>query len=155
MSKQSAGLLLYRIEKQDIYVLLVHPGGPFWSRKNKGVWSVPKGEYDEREDPLKAAQREFSEETGFSISGVFTPLGTIQQKGGKRVTAWAVQSKLDPADIQSNTFEMEWPPKSGHIQEFPEVDRADWFSLSDARDKLIPSQHPFLDRLEHTLSHDP
>jgi predicted NUDIX family NTP pyrophosphohydrolase len=152
MSKQSAGLLPYRFRQKRLEVLLVHPGGPFWAKKDLGSWSIPKGEFHEGEDALVAAQREFREETGFSIGGEFKPLSSIRQKSGKLVQAWAVEGDLDPAAIKSNTFELEWPPKSGRTKQFPElIDRAAWFSVEVAREKINPGQVVFLDRLMQML----
>lgn len=151
MSKQSAGLLLYRFRKNHLEVLLVHPGGPFWAKKDLGSWSIPKGEFSEGEEALAAAQREFQEETGFSISGEFKPLASVKQKSGKIVYAWAIESDLDHRKIKSNTFKLEWPPKSGRISEFPEIDRAEWFTIASAREKINPGQIDFLDRLVQTL----
>jgi predicted NUDIX family NTP pyrophosphohydrolase len=129
-------------------VLLVHPGGPFWAKKDAGAWSIPKGEYVEgAEDPLECARREFEEELGSPAPDDLTPLGEVRQKSGKRVTAWAASGDLDPAGVRSNTFTMEWPPRSGRMQEFPEIDRAGWFPLDVAREKLNPAQAELLDRL--------
>jgi predicted NUDIX family NTP pyrophosphohydrolase len=128
-------------------VLLVHPGGPFFAKKDDGAWSIPKGEYDDSEDPLTAARREFEEETGFAAEGDFIPLDAVTQKGGKRVVAWAFAFDGDAARVRSNTFSMEWPPKSGRMESFPEIDRAGWFTLETARKKILPSQCPFLDQL--------
>jgi predicted NUDIX family NTP pyrophosphohydrolase len=139
MPKQSAGILLYR-KADQIEVLLVHPGGPFFSRKDLAVWSVPKGEYEEAEDPFQAALREFQEETGQQVRGDFVPLDPVKQRSGKVVTAWAVEGNMDATNIVSNYFEMIWPPKSQQIQSFPEVDRADWFPLELAREKINPGQ---------------
>ena len=148
MPKTSAGLLLYRRVDGALEVLLVHPGGPYWARKDDGAWSVPKGEYEPGEDPLEVARREFEEELGAAPpDGTPAPLGEIRQAGGKIVTAWAQEGDLDVTDVRSNTFEMEWPPRSGRTQEFPEVDAAAWFSIEDARTKLNRGQLPFLDRL--------
>jgi predicted NUDIX family NTP pyrophosphohydrolase len=146
MPKRSAGLLLFR-RTSEIEVFLVHPGGPFWAKKDDGAWSLPKGEYAEEEDALLAAKREFQEETGFRVDGDFLPLGELKQKGGKMVTAWAVEGDVDAASVMSDTFSMEWPPRSGRIQEFPEVDRAGWFSVAMARGKLLKGQVGFVDRL--------
>jgi predicted NUDIX family NTP pyrophosphohydrolase len=152
MPKTSAGLLLYRRVEGGLEVLLVHPGGPYWARKDDGAWSVPKGEYEPGEDPLEVARREFEEELGAAPpDGAPTPLGEIRQSGGKIVTAWAQAGDLDVTHIRSNSFEMEWPPRSGRTQEFPEVDRAEWFSIEDARPKLNPGQLPFLDRLSDVV----
>ena len=147
MAKKSAGLLLYRHTVDGIEVLLVHPGGPFWARKDDGAWSIPKGEFADEEDPLLAAKREFEEETGTRPSGDFLPLKPLKQSGGKLVYAWAVRSSFDPANLKSNTFSMEWPPRSGRTAEFPEVDRAAWFVLDEARRKILKSQTGFLDQL--------
>jgi predicted NUDIX family NTP pyrophosphohydrolase len=147
MTKQSAGLLLYRSKKNHLEVFLVHPGGPFWAKKDLGAWSIPKGEFQEGEDPLLAAQREFQEETGLSISGEFKSLSSAKQKGGKTVHAWAIEGDVDPTKIKSNTFKLEWPPKSGKMKEFPEIDKAGWFTLEVAREKINPGQVAFLERL--------
>lgn len=152
MARQSAGLLMYRRRGGETQVLLVHPGGPLWARKDQGAWSIPKGEYEPGEDPLLAAQREFEEETGLKPAGPFLPLGEVRQSGGKRVLVWAFEGDWDPAQLRSNTFTMEWPPRSGRICEFPEVDRAAWFPLAQAREKIIPGQRELLDRLEEKLS---
>src|SRR2546428_12407667 len=145
--KKTAGLLLYRIRGSAVEVFLVHPGGPFWAKKDLGAWSIPKGEFDDQEDGRDAARREFAEETGFTVSGDLIPLGARRQAGGKTVHAWAVQGDCDPASLISNTFPIEWPPRSGRIQQFPEVDRAGWFDLDSARTKLNPGQVAFLDDL--------
>jgi predicted NUDIX family NTP pyrophosphohydrolase len=146
--RRSAGILLYRRAGDSVEVLLVHPGGPYWARRDAGAWSIPKGEHGDDEEPLAAALREFAEETGVAIAPERTlDLGSVKQKGGKVVRAWAVDGDLDPDAIRSNTFTMEWPPRSGQTQEFPEVDRAGWFDLETAREKLIPAQTAFLDAL--------
>ena len=150
--KRSAGLLLYRIRAGALEALLVHPGGPLWAKKDLGAWSIPKGEYDESEQPLAAAQREFSEETGWSSPPPFLSLGTIKQRGGKLVTAWAFEGDGDPATLVSNTFEMQWPPRSGRSQTFPEADRAAWFDPGQARKKILESQAGFIDELERLLA---
>ncbi|HZD17433.1 MAG TPA: NUDIX domain-containing protein [Actinomycetota bacterium] len=154
MPKLSAGLLLYRIRHGTVEVLLVHPGGPFWARKDDGAWSLPKGEYEAGEDPLEVALREFREELGTDPPGDAspTPLGEQRQRGGKRVRAWALEGDLDVASVHSNTFSMEWPPRSGRTAEFPEVDRAEWFGLDAARRKLSTGQSAFVDRLSDLLS---
>ena len=148
MAKRSAGILLYRGEASGIEVLLVHPGGPFWAKKDAGVWSIAKGEYAEgEEEPLACAVREFTEELGAVPSGPFLDLGELTQPSRKVVRAWAARGEFDPADIKSGTFKMEWPPKSGWMQTFPEVDRAAWFTPDAARRKILPGQLPFIDRL--------
>ncbi|MBP1886832.1 NUDIX domain-containing protein [Sinorhizobium mexicanum] len=152
MPKRSAGILLYKYDNEALFVLLVHPGGPFWSNRDLGAWSIPKGEYGPDEQPEAAARREFLEETGIAVNGAVASLGELRQKSGKLVTAYASESDLDISKIRSNLFEMEWPPHSGKTQAFPEVDRAGWFSLPDAREKINVSQRPFLDRLEASLS---
>jgi predicted NUDIX family NTP pyrophosphohydrolase len=145
MPKTSAGLLLFRYRDGKVEVLLVHPGGPFWARKDEGAWSIPKGEIGEHEEPLAAARREVAEETGAVPEGTFLPLTPVRQSGGKIVQAWAVEGDLDPADIRSNTFEMEWPPRSGRRRVFPEIDRAAWFTIPVARSKILRGQLPLLD----------
>jgi predicted NUDIX family NTP pyrophosphohydrolase len=150
-SKRSAGLLMYRMANAEVAVLLVHPGGPFWARKDLGAWSIPKGEHTDGEDPLAAARREFAEETGAHPQGEFCSLGEVVQAGGKRVVAWAVAGDFDPAALVSNSFELEWPPRSGRKARFPEVDRAEWFSAAVAREKIIAAQRVFIDRLEKLL----
>ncbi len=148
MPRRSAGILLYRLTGDAPEVLLVHPGGPFWARKDLGVWSIPKGEYEEGEDPLACALREFEEETGTALpTSRLVDLGEVRQKSGKLVTAWAAEGDLDAAAVRSNTFTMEWPPRSGRTAEFPEIDRAEWFGVDAAREKLNPAQAEFLDRL--------
>jgi predicted NUDIX family NTP pyrophosphohydrolase len=148
MPKRSAGLILFKREAGELRVLLVHPGGPFWQKRDRGSWSIPKGEYAEDEDPRTVALREFKEETGVALApGNFIPLGDVRQAGGKVVTAWALEGEIDPETIVSNTFEMVWPPKSGRRQTFPEIDRAGWFTLAEAADKMLDGQRPFLERL--------
>lgn len=154
MAAKSAGILVYRRRAGDIEVFLVHPGGPFWARKDAGAWSIPKGEYADTEDPQAAARREFTEETGWTIDGELRPLGEVRQKAGKAVTAFAGEGDFDPATLESNRFEMEWPPKSGRKASFPEVDRAGWFGLDEAREKMIEGQRPLLDRLEALTGSD-
>jgi predicted NUDIX family NTP pyrophosphohydrolase len=144
--KISAGLLVYR-RRGEMEVFLVHPGGPFWSKKDAGAWSVPKGEVGEGEDPLQAAKREFQEETGFKIDGEFHPLDAVKQSGGKVVQAWAIEGDCEPSQLRSNRFSMEWPPKSGKIQDFPEVDRAAWFNIGEARKRINAGQIGLLDQL--------
>lgn len=145
--KESAGLLLYRLRAGRIEVLLAHPGGPLWQRKDAGAWTIPKGELSHDEDALACARREFEEETGFLAQGPFIPLGSVRQKSGKVVHAWAFEGDCDPKQLRSNTFEMEWPPRSGKVQSFPEVDRAEFFDIESAREKLNPAQIDFLERL--------
>ncbi|MDB5026278.1 MAG: hypothetical protein JWP78_4033 [Mucilaginibacter sp.] len=152
MAKQSAGILLYRFRDKQLQIFLVHPGGPFFRIKDDGSWSVPKGEFADEEDPLHAAKREFLEETGQIINGEFRPLEPITQKGGKKVYAWAVEGDIDHKTISSNLFELEWPPKSGKKQTFPEIDRAAWFDVETAKIKINPAQAGLIDRLTHTLS---
>ena len=147
MPKRSSGILMYRRTRSDIEFLLVHPGGPFWAKKDWGAWSIPKGEYSESEDPLTVARREFEEETGARVEGDFLPLGDLVQPGRKIVTAWAVEGDFDPSTLKSNEFELEWPPKSGRRTSFPEVDRAAWFSPDNARRKILPGQSEFIARL--------
>ena len=151
MPKASAGLLLFRCVNGTPQVLLAHPGGPFWARKDDGAWMIPKGEIDVGEDPLAAAQREFTEETGGVASGDFIPLQPRRQAGGKLVHVWAVYGDFDPSRLTSNTFTMEWPPRSGKQKAFPEVDRAAWLTFTDARRKILDSQRGFLDELEQIL----
>ena len=147
MAKLSAGLLMYRRADGELQVLLSHPGGPFFQSKDEGVWSIPKGEPEAGEDLLAAARREFAEETGLAPQEPFIPLSPIQQKGGKVVHAWAFEGDCDPNCLFSNTFRMEWPPKSGREMEFPEMDKADFFSLEAAKRKINPAQVPLLDEL--------
>jgi predicted NUDIX family NTP pyrophosphohydrolase len=151
MAKRSAGILMYRRAGPEIEVLLVHPGGPFWAKKDLGAWSIPKGEYAAGEEPLAVAVREFEEETGARPSGDFLPLAEIVQPGRKVVTAWAMEGDFDVGALKSNLFELEWPPKSGRRASFPEVDRAEWFSIADARRKILAGQSAFLDRLLEAL----
>ncbi|HEY1711752.1 MAG TPA: NUDIX domain-containing protein [Solirubrobacteraceae bacterium] len=150
--RKSAGLLLFRGTGEDLQVLLVHPGGPFWSNRDLGAWSIPKGECEEGEDPRSAAWREFGEELGSPApEGDALELGEVRQKAGKTVVAWAIAGDLDPETMTSNTFTMEWPPRSGRSQAFPEVDRAGWFSLAEARERINPAQAALLDRLREAL----
>ena len=148
-SKRSAGLLMYRVYSERTEVFLVHPGGPMWANKDKGAWTIPKGEYDIGEEPLAAAEREFREETGFVAIGPFQSLGSVRQKSGKIVTAWAFLGNVDPANLTSNTCKIEWPPRSGKRIEIPEVDRGEWFSSERARKYIRAEQIPFLDSLEN------
>ena len=150
--KQSAGLLLYRRSPNGLEVFLVHPDGPFWAKKDLGSWSIPKGECAEGEDPMAAARREFTEETGFAAEGELAELGAIRQAGGKLVTAWALEGDCDPAALRSNHCEIEWPPRSGRRMEIPEVDRGAWFSLPEARERILAGQRPLLDRLRDRLA---
>jgi predicted NUDIX family NTP pyrophosphohydrolase len=146
MAKRSAGILLFR--RDPLEVLLVHPGGPFWARKDLGAWSIPKGEHNDGEDAMACAIREFTEETGSApCPGELTDLGTVKQKAGKVVQAWALEGDLDAEQVRSNTFSMQWPPRSGKLQEFPEVDRAEWFALDEAAERINPAQAEFLERL--------
>jgi predicted NUDIX family NTP pyrophosphohydrolase len=147
MPKRSAGLLMYRRRGDGVEVLLAHPGGPFWAKKDLGAWSIPKGELNSDEDPLLAAQREFEEETGVVPGGNFIALAEAKQAGGKTVAAWAVEGDCDLSGLKSNTFSMEWPPRSGRMAEFPEVDRWEWFSLDEALEKILAGQKIFLERL--------
>ena len=152
MPQRSAGLLLYRRAAGSLEVLLVHPGGPFWKNKDEGAWSIPKGLYEPGERPLDAARREFREELGAEPpEGDSLELGEIRQGGGKLVVAWAIEGDLDVSQVESNTFEMEWPPRSGKVAAFPEIDRADWFGVQEARLKILKGQVPLLDRLEAAL----
>ena len=152
LKKQSAGIVLFKIEGNVLMVFLVHPGGPFWQKKDIGSWSIPKGEFDESENALKAAQREFEEETGYVLFGDFIELTPIKQKGGKMVYAWANENnRVDAGNIKSNTFSIEWPPKSNRIVTFPEIDRAGWFDLDEAKIKINPAQVPLIDELVKKL----
>jgi len=155
MAKMSAGLVMYRYRDAKLEVFLVHPGGPFWSKKDDGVWSIPKGEYTADEKPFEVAKREFKEETGYEAEGKFIQLSPIKQPGGKIVTAWAFEGDCDAGEIKSNTFSMEWPPRSGKKAEFPEVDRAAWFPIAVAKIKLLKGQIGFIDQLCKTLVYDP
>ena len=152
MSKISAGLLLYRRRGEELEFLLVHPGGPFWKNKDAGAWSIPKGEIEEKEDPLTAAQREFEEELGLPPKGSFTELRSVKQKSGKMVLAWASEGDFDADKIKSNTFSIEWPPRSGRMAEFPEVDRAGFFNLMEAKTKINPAQIPLLEEVVRSQS---
>jgi predicted NUDIX family NTP pyrophosphohydrolase len=146
--KKAAGLLLYRFRDSELQVFLIHPGGPFWAKKDMGAWAIPKGEFEEDEHPLDAAKREFHEETGCTAEGNFVPLRPLKQRGGKTVYAWAVEGDCDADAITSNLFSMEWPPRSGKHREFPEVDRAAWFTLKEAKEKIQPAQVALLEELE-------
>ena len=149
---QSAGLLLYRKYNDILEVFLVHPGGPLWKNKDETAWSIPKGEFDENEEPLQAAIREFFEETGIPVSGEFIELRPVIQKGGKKVFAWAHEKNIDAATIQSNHFEMVWPPRSGKYQSFPEVDKGAWFTIDDAKKKINGMQAAFIEELQKKLA---
>ena len=149
--KKSAGILPYRIRNNQPEVLLAHPGGPFWKNKDEGAWSIVKGEYNADEEPLIAAKREWKEETGLDITGKFIPLKPVKQKSGKEIQAYAVAADIDIAHIESNTFDMEWPPKSGRQQSFPEIDRAEWFSMKEAKEKINPAQVALLEELSSVL----
>ena len=151
-SKQSAGILLFRRRDEGPEVFLVHPGGPFWVRKDDGAWSIPKGECDGSAELIEVARREFTEETGHPIAGEFVPLRSVRQAGGKIVHAWAVEGDIEAADIRSNSFSMEWPPKSGIQREFPEIDRAAWFPLEAAHKKILSAQRDLLDQLRDMLA---
>ena len=151
MPQKSAGILLYRIQQNSIEVFLVHPGGPFWSKKDDGAWSIPKGEFNENEEPLAAAKREFQEETGIKISGEFIQLSPVKQKSGKMVYAWAVEGDIDPEKIKSNHFEIEWPPRSGKMKSFPEIDKAAWFQLGDAQKIILEAQSALIRELESKI----
>jgi predicted NUDIX family NTP pyrophosphohydrolase len=151
MLKRSAGLMMYRRSEAELEVFLVHPGGPIWAKKDKGAWTIPKGEYEEAEDPLVAAQREFEEETGFLAMGEFFDLGTVKQKSGKIVIAWAFEGDCDPDRLTSNTCEIEWPPRSGNRFEIPEVDRGRWFGLDEAKEYIREEQQSLLDNLSTLL----
>jgi predicted NUDIX family NTP pyrophosphohydrolase len=151
MSARSAGILLYRQVSGELQVFLVHMGGPYFSHKDAGAWTIPKGEHGADEEPLQAARREFAEETGLALEGPFLPLESIKQRNGKQVTAWAKRGDFDPAQLRSNLFSLEWPPRSGKMQQFPEADRGEWFPLAAARPKLIPGQALLLDQLAARL----
>lgn len=150
--RKSAGILLYRIREGEHQVFLVHPGGPFWKNKDTGAWSVPKGECEEGEDPFEAAKREFKEETGIEVEGKFITLTPVKQKSGKLVMAWALRKDIDPSVLVSNTFDLEWPPRSGKWINIPEVDKGEWFTIEEARNKIIPGQVPVLDELYDRLN---
>lgn len=152
MPRRSAGILPFRKSKGEFEVLLVHPGGPFWRNRDEGAWSLAKGEYSDGEAPEAAARREFKEETGWDVSGNLRPLGEIRQAGGKYLTAFALEANFDTATFASDSFTMEWPPKSGRFQSFPEVDQAAWFTMSEANRKILASQRPLLDRLKELAS---
>jgi predicted NUDIX family NTP pyrophosphohydrolase len=150
--KKTAGVLLYRLRNSAPEVFLVHPGGPFWAKKDLGAWSIPKGEFDEDEEPLNAAKREFQEETGFSMEGNFIGLAPRKQRSGKVIYAWALEGNCDAEAIKSNLFSIEWPPRSGNRREYPEVDRAGWFELELAKRKIVPGQIGFLEELQRMIN---
>jgi len=154
MAKTSAGLLVYRVKDDEVQVLLVHPGGPFFTKKDAGAWTIPKGEFTDGEEALDAARREFTEETGTIVDGVFHMLAPVKLKSGKIVYAWAIHSEPDMALFKSNTFSIEWPPGSGKIQEFPEVDKAEWFTLIEAKNKINSAQAAFIDELRQMLDNN-
>ena len=147
-AKRSAGLLMYRVKESGAEVLLIHPGGPYWTKKDEGAWSIPKGEIEEGEDPFLAAKREFEEETGLSPEGAFRPLKPVRLKSGKTVDAWVFEGDWDAGSLKSSTFAMEWPPRSGKVQEFPEADRADWFAPGVAKKKIQEGQRGFIEEFE-------
>jgi predicted NUDIX family NTP pyrophosphohydrolase len=155
MGKKSAGLVMYRFRDSQLEVFLVHPGGPFWEKKDDGAWSIPKGEYSDKEEPFSVAKREFKEETGYDAHGDFLPLHAITQPSGKVVTAWAFEGDCDVRAVKSNTFTMEWPPHSGKQAEFPEIDRAGWFSINTAKKKLLKGQIGFTEELCELLKYRP
>jgi len=152
-TQQSAGILLFKYVDGDLHVMLVHPGGPFWARKDKGAWSIPKGLFEETEDPLEAAKREFKEETGFAVEGEFIELGTLKQSSGKIIHAWAHKRSLDVSKIKSNMFTLEWPKNSGNIKEYPEIDRGQWFDIREAKVKIVKGQASFIDRFIERLQY--
>ncbi|HTV04415.1 MAG TPA: NUDIX domain-containing protein [Acidobacteriaceae bacterium] len=151
MAKQSAGLLMYRRAGDAVEMFLVHPGGPYWAKKDKGAWTIPKGEYGEGEDPLAAARREFEEETGFEPTGVMREIGAVKQNSGKVVWAWAFEGDFDPTRLESNTCEIEWPPRSGKRITIPEVDRGEWFVMEQAREYIREEQREFLAALRDMI----
>ncbi len=151
--KLSAGILLYRVREGEIEVFLAHPGGPYWAKKDNGAWSIPKGEFEEGDDPLATAKREFLEETGSPVEGKFQPLSPVKQRSGKVVHAWVVEGDIDATTVKSKPFSMEWPPRSGIAQEFPEVDKGEWFNIPSARKKLLPGQRGFLEELQNLVGH--
>jgi len=152
MGKKSAGLLVFRIHQNNLQIFLMHPGGPFFAKKDLGAWSIPKGEIGDNEKEAEAAKREFEEETGMQVQGNLISLKPIKQKSGKTVIAWAIEQDIEVSKIKSNLFEMEWPPKSGKYQQFPEMDRAEWFSVSDAKEKIISGQNGLIEELEEILT---
>jgi predicted NUDIX family NTP pyrophosphohydrolase len=155
MSQRSGGILLFRFNKDELELMLVHPGGPFWTRKDEGAWSIPKGLFEESESPLDAAKREFKEETGFEVNGEFIELGKLIQPSGKVVHAWAIKKDLDATKVVSNKFALEWPRKSGIINEYPEIDKACWFDVDQAKKKIQKGQVGFIDRLLEVMKYAP
>ena len=153
MSVRSAGLLLYKYVDSQLQLMLVHPGGPFWVKRDDGAWSIPKGLYEQGENPLQAAKREFKEETGYEIEGHFIDLGEIKQPSGKIIRAWAIECDIDTANIVSNTFRLEWPRHSGHVNEYPETDKGDWFEIDQARRKILKGQIGFIEKLLEVLGY--
>jgi predicted NUDIX family NTP pyrophosphohydrolase len=149
--KQSAGLLMYRRSGEQLEVFLVHPGGPYWSKKNEGAWTLPKGEFEDGEEPLAAARREFYEETGFYADDPFLELGSIRQKSGKVVLAWAFEGDCNPEELKSNLCQIEWPPRTKRFVDIPEIDRGGWFSIPEAKERILPSQQPFLEALVRNI----
>ncbi|MBD3346687.1 MAG: NUDIX domain-containing protein [Chitinivibrionales bacterium] len=154
MSKKSAGIMMYHFEKDRLNILLGHMGGPFWRNRDDGGWSILKGEYDESEDPFTAAKREFEEETGMRPEGDFIELNELKQSGGKKIKIWALEGYCNPSNLTSNTFEIEWPPKSGKMRRFPEMDRFAWYTIESARKKILKSQRQLIDQLCEILNHD-
>ena len=155
MSKYSAGILLFKFKNERLEVMLVHPGGPFWAKKDEGAWSIPKGLFEENENPLDAAKREFKEETGLDVDGQFIDLGVLKQPSGKIIHAWALEKDLDVTNIVSNTFTLEWPKNSGRLQEYPEIDKAEWFDIERAKKKILKGQVGFIDRLVEIINYGP
>ena len=151
MAKLSAGILLYRFQEGELQVLLAHPGGPFWAKKDWGSWSIPKGEFEEPEQPLEAALRELEEETGIEATGNFIELTPVKLKSGKTILAWSVAGNAEPASLKSNSFSLEWPPRSGKFQSFPEVDKIEWFTIPEAEKRINPGQIPLLHELANLL----
>jgi predicted NUDIX family NTP pyrophosphohydrolase len=155
MGKHSAGILLFRFRNEKLEVMLVHPGGPFWAKKDDGAWSIPKGLLEENENPMDAARREFKEETGFEVDGEFIELGELQQPSKKIVHAWALEKDLDETKIMSNAFTLEWPKNSGRLQEYPEIDKAGWFDIEQAKKKILKGQIGFIDKLVEIINYVP
>jgi predicted NUDIX family NTP pyrophosphohydrolase len=155
MSKHSAGILLFRFRNEKLEVMLVHPGGPFWAKKDNGAWSIPKGLFEENEKPMDAAKREFKEETGFEVDGEFIELGELKQPSKKIVHAWALEKDLDETKVMSNTFTLEWPKNSGRVQEYSEIDKAGWFDIEQAKKKILKGQIGFIDKLVEIINYVP